>query len=141
MSAPQICKRLDAILKFMEPYWPWVNCHMVNFITDNHWTNFVPNEIQEELQSSEAIHECIESVFWAEALSANTKFTETAAFIQRTQAHCLESFNEILLTKDDLAKCVLSKLSTEQAQNPISIKEFLSEKKRHEVCQRISGYF
>ncbi|XP_005188726.2 probable methyltransferase-like protein 25 [Musca domestica] len=133
MSAPQICKRLDAILKFMEPYWPWVNCHMVNFITDNHWTNFVPNEIQEELQSSEAIHECIESVFWAEAFSANTKFTETAAFIQRTQAQCLESFNEILLTKDDLAKCVLSKLSTEQAQNPISIKEFLSEKKRHEV--------
>ncbi|XP_061400017.1 probable methyltransferase-like protein 25 [Musca vetustissima] len=132
MSMPQICKRLDAILKLMEPYWPWVNCHMVNFITDKHWVNFVPKEIQQELQNPDDIQQCIESVFWADQISDDTKFPETVAFIQTTQAHCLENFKEILLTKDDLTKCVL-KLSTELAQHPISIKEFLSEKKKHEV--------
>ncbi|XP_073846299.1 probable methyltransferase-like protein 25 [Musca autumnalis] len=132
MSLPQICKRLDSILKFMDPYWSWVNCHMVNFVTDQHWMNFVPKEIQRELQRTEDVRECIESVFWEETANMDTKFPETVAFIQRTQANCLENFKEILLTKEDFAKRVL-KLSMVQGQGPISIKEFLSEKKRHEV--------
>ncbi|XP_013112268.2 probable methyltransferase-like protein 25 [Stomoxys calcitrans] len=131
MSITQICRRLDAILKFMTPYWPWVNCHMVNFLTDNHWQTFVPEKLQEELKNQESIGECIESIFWTNDGKGGLKFSQTLTFLQETEANSLTAFPEIVLTKKEFEETVLK--IYRQEENIVSIKEFLSEKKRHEV--------
>lgn len=137
MSISQVSKRLDAILGFMEPYWPWVNCHMVNFITDKHWETFVPVCMREELEGNQDINECIESIFWSNTSNTNGKYSEIRKFIEKTRSNSIENFQEILISRKALEKSVLN-ISQEKEQQPISIKEFLSEKKRHEVSQKVN---
>lgn len=137
MSISQVSKRLDAILGFMEPYWPWVNCHMVNFITDKHWETFVPVCMREELAGKEDINECIESIFWSNTSNTNGKYSEIGKFIEKARSNSIDNFQEILISRKALEKSVLN-ISQEKEQQPISIKEFLSEKKRHEVSQKVN---
>lgn len=132
MTATQVTKHLDAILKFMEPYWPWVNCHMVNFITDKHWQTFVPLSIQRELVAAKDIDNCIETVFWSEAITEGEMYPECRNFLAESQKHCVQHFHDILTTKETFESRVLGMMEDGKPEQ-ISIKEFLSEKKRHEV--------
>ncbi|XP_075165375.1 putative methyltransferase-like protein 25 [Haematobia irritans] len=131
MSVPQICRRLDGILKFMEPYWPWVNCHMVNFLTDRHWQTFVPEKVQAELSDKDDILSCIESVFWNNEQGVGEQFPELKSFLGEADGNNVSNFHEIVYTKQSYEKSILNICREEERK--ISIKEFLSEKKRHEV--------
>lgn len=123
--------RIDSILQFMEPYWAWVNCHMVNYLTDQHWQTYVPKPLKEEILSSDIIQECIETVFWPLNDNGMTKFPNFWQFKQTAQQHTLEHFKDIITTKQEFEQQILC--LNELRKETYKIKEFLTEKKRHEV--------
>lgn len=62
MKIKLISKQIDNTLKFIKPFLPLTNCHMVEFITENCWETFIPTGIAEEVDkfgTKEAIN-----TFW-----------------------------------------------------------------------------
>ncbi|KAI8128697.1 Methyltransferase-like protein 25, partial [Lucilia cuprina] len=136
MSCQILQKRVDSILQFMSPHWSWVNCHMVNYLTDNHWHNFVPSELHNELSNFSTLDECIEEVFWniptyMEESSCMQKFPQFKKFRLLAQQHSLHSFKDVIITATEFEEKVLG--VSKETKQQIKIKEFLTEKKQHEV--------
>lgn len=139
MSTQSLHKRLDSILQFMSPHWSWVNCHMVNYLTDNHWQTFVPLELQNEISSNQKIDECIENVFWnLSKKSENStvrKFPEFTKFCNEARQHSLHAFEDIIITPEQFEDTIFGVKKSLKQQ--IRIKEFLTEKKQHEVTDKM----
>lgn len=136
MTTQTIRLRVDSILQFMAPYWSWVNCHMVNYLTDDHWKTYVPLELQKEIICAKTIDHCIEKVFWnldIEPANTTNVFPQFRQFCERARMHSLHAFDDILLTRQQFEQNILEVTTRNQ---PIRIKEFFTEKKRHEVILR-----
>lgn len=128
-SKSQIKQRLEAILTYMQPYWKFVNCHMVNYLTDRHWEQFVPLELRTEVCDIQQVQRCIESVFWRNE-SSSDHFTAFRKFIAESEKHRLTGYPDMQTSLQDLR----DRLGVMKENENLSIKEFMSEKKRHEVC-------
>ena len=48
-SVPLIKQQIENLLKFLEPFLGFANCHMVDFFTNSCYKNFVPSDIQREI--------------------------------------------------------------------------------------------
>lgn len=142
MGTKCIQTHLERILHYLDPYWNWLNCHMVNYFTNNHWEKHIPIELQQEFHNCSIVNGFIENIT-SQMTSSNTsvgsknctgEFEAFAKFYRQTQNHCLSSLpNTILLTLIEWQQLY----GIEQAIEPIKIKEFLSAKKKHEVqCKR-----
>lgn len=130
-NASVLKNRISTILEFMDPHWKWVNCHMVNFLTDNHWNTFIPSEIQAEIKGVDYIEECIADFWNIDTEITNTKYPEFKKFLQQSREHSLSNFPELNTSVADLRESLGLKSSTEF----LNIAEFLSGKKKHEVCK------
>ncbi|CAD7011950.1 methyltransferase-like protein 25 [Ceratitis capitata] len=131
MSANQIRALLEDILLFMQPHWEFVNCHMVSYITEKHWQHYVPKELKCEVSDVESVQRCIEEVFWKSTQPAvdECNFSCFKRFVANCEKYYLERSSDVLTPMLELHKT----LGLNDAQQNLSIKEFMSEKKRHEV--------
>ncbi|XP_055905028.1 probable methyltransferase-like protein 25 [Eupeodes corollae] len=127
MSTKELRTSLQGILKFLAPHWDFVNCHMVNYLTDNHWETFIPENVQQNVKESSDIDECIDEVFWKSIESK--KFEDVWTFFEDSKRFRLENMKHLLTTVDDLHKV----LEKNNLGSSLTLKEFMSEKKRHEV--------
>lgn len=123
--------RLDSVLTYLEPYWDLVNCHMVNYLTDQHWEHFVPKAARTELCSPDDVNEVIETLLWRGERKSE-KFPAFAEFILAGEHHRLDGCKELLTTVEHLEKQLAA-----STHSHLSIKEFMSAKKCHEVCIHI----
>lgn len=130
MSSSQIRACLEEILHFMQPHWEFVNCHMVSYLTEKHWQNYVPAELKHEVPDVESVQSCIETVFWQNN-DGDNKFSGVKQFVANCRKYYLDKSTDILTPMEQLNKAL--GLVQDDAQN-LTIKEFMSEKKRHEVC-------
>lgn len=129
MTVANLKKRLDTVLAFLEPYWEWVNCHMVNFLTDNTWQTYVPAALQKEVLDVSRLAACIDTIFWSEDIQKSSlEYPECYKFVKLTQQHSLHSFDDILLTLDKFRE-----INNIETNNHLNVKEFMSFKKKHEV--------
>ncbi|XP_055856677.1 probable methyltransferase-like protein 25 [Episyrphus balteatus] len=127
MSTKELRSSLQAILKYLGPHWDFVNCHMVNYLTDNHWQTFIPKNIQTNVKDVNDIDECINMVFW-KSIESN-KFEDVWNFFEESKKLRLENMKHILTTVEDLHGI----LGKQEIESSLTLKEFMSEKKRHEV--------
>lgn len=130
-SVSELQRRLDSVLTYLEPYWDLVNCHMVNYLTDQHWEHFVPKAVRAELCSPDDINEVIERLFWRGERNSG-QCPALAEFLLAGERHRLEGCRELLTTVEHLEQ----QLSA-STHSHLSVKEFMSAKKCHEVCIRI----
>ncbi|KAL5288588.1 METTL25 family protein [Megaselia abdita] len=122
-----LISKIEGILGFLEPFSSFINCHMVNYLTDNHWEQFIPPGVRDELKSNFEIEEAIKEVFWED--KSSTKFKNLQEFIKTCRINYLEN-SEITSSAEE----VLESLSKEQnSKDDLYIKEFMSAKKCHEV--------
>uniref|UniRef100_A0A182Q4U8 Methyltransferase domain-containing protein n=1 Tax=Anopheles farauti TaxID=69004 RepID=A0A182Q4U8_9DIPT len=107
----RIRKQIDAIVRFLEPNKEFINCHMVDYLTEQHWKHFVPEPIQSELQTVDAYLQAKE-LFWNQFDSSFNKHDRCPGvkdFIENTRRYrlggseaqgialSLEEFNDTLL--------------------------------------------
>uniref|UniRef100_A0AAG5DT84 Methyltransferase domain-containing protein n=1 Tax=Anopheles atroparvus TaxID=41427 RepID=A0AAG5DT84_ANOAO len=63
-------QQVDAIVRFLEPNLGFINCHMVDYLTDQHWRRYVPTGIQRELETYDDYLQAKEA-FWGQFSEAS----------------------------------------------------------------------
>ncbi|XP_017022330.1 probable methyltransferase-like protein 25 [Drosophila kikkawai] len=121
----QLQRRIDGLLAFLHPHWDFVNCHMVNYLTDQHWDNFLPETLRKEIAGKEDVDLAIEQLFWQG--SEKTKaFPEWKSFLAQGEQERLSLHPELLTSVEEL-------IEGPENADKLSIREFMSAKKCHEV--------
>uniref|UniRef100_A0A336MDL2 CSON015562 protein n=1 Tax=Culicoides sonorensis TaxID=179676 RepID=A0A336MDL2_CULSO len=133
-----IQQKIDSILRFLTPhYLKFVNCHMVNYLTDDHWRTFIPGEIQDEISSdaskiSELLQKFMTSSTGYDADIAQN-YPKTKKFIEETRKFTLTGMPDVCYS----LACLQNELKNfglhVTLESPLKIKEFMSPKKNHEV--------
>ncbi|BFG05098.1 methyltransferase-like protein 25 [Drosophila madeirensis] len=121
----QLEKRLDALLLYIQPHWDFLNCHMVNYLTDQHWSRFIPEAMRKEINNKKDLDLAIENLFWQKKRSTN-EFPEWARFLTNGEHERLSEHPELLTTVDQL-------IEEQENATQLNIREFMSAKKCHEV--------
>lgn len=121
--------RLDSVIEDCEQYEDFYNCHMVNYLTDEHWNCFVPEEIRKEIRSSDDVSQAIETLIHQRKENMSRQFPGIAKYLDARKHQLLESCPELLTTLEQLEARLAA-----ATNNQASVKEFMSAKKCHEVC-------
>lgn len=130
---------LDALLRYLQPHLAFVNCHMVGYLTENLWQKHVPEAIRQEVQSAADVDAAVQ-VFWdfhhsdadtVIASAAAGRFGGLVEFLRTAQAHRLSRLSpQLVLTTAQMEDRLRRTNSSEPS---LQIKDFMSEKKSHEV--------
>lgn len=127
---------LDTILNFMQPYFSFVNCHMVGYISDKHWQTFVPTAIQQEIQSKEDIDDAL-NTFWdfhsSTATTSKHSFPHFIEFLNNSQQYRLDQLSDVCCSSEKLFNNLHAANCLPIENTALQIKEFMTEKKNHEV--------
>ncbi|KAH8254908.1 hypothetical protein KR026_004526 [Drosophila bipectinata] len=125
VGVTQLQKRLDGLIDFLNPHWDFVNCHMVNFLTDFHWSTFIPDALRKEIGCREDVELALEELFW-QSCRSKSKFPNWESFLAQGEQERLSNHLELLTTVDQL-------IDGDENRTQLSIREFMSAKKCHEV--------
>lgn len=123
----QLQCRLDDLIKFLTPYMSLINCHMVNYLTDDYWNEFVPQSLRAELATPVDVQQAIEILFSNNSTDLQ-QLPALAQFWEISKRQRLSSSSELLTNVEQL-----DQLLNAQMQTQLNIKEFMSAKKCHEV--------
>ncbi|KAJ8720005.1 hypothetical protein PYW07_012048 [Mythimna separata] len=121
---------IQSITRYLTYLLPIANCHMVEFLTENHWDRLLPSSLREYLDGLE-LNEALEQ-FWNAAEGQETKDkSELASWVRTARSHCMSVNNEYCLSAEQLQDRIKSwggKILPE-----IRVKEFMTSKKSYEV--------
>ncbi|XP_053658694.1 probable methyltransferase-like protein 25 [Anopheles marshallii] len=129
----RITKQVDTIVRFLEPNMAFINCHMVDYLTEQHWQRFVPEAIKHELQTVDDYLQAKE-LFWGQfepALEKELRFPGVRSFVDNTRRYRLggSEANELALTLDEFKEA----LSDHRKDTRLKMTELMNVKKCHEV--------
>ncbi|EDV56369.1 methyltransferase-like protein 25 [Drosophila erecta] len=120
----QLQRRLDGLLAFLNPHWDFVNCHMVNYLTEEHWNAFLSETLKSEISGSEDVTLAIDNLFWK--TDESVRFPAWREFLGKSKQECLALHPELLTSVEEL-------IEGQENSTQLSIREFMSAKKCHEV--------
>ncbi|XP_049296366.1 probable methyltransferase-like protein 25 [Anopheles funestus] len=133
VTMDRILKQVDTIVRFLEPNLAFINCHMVDYLTEQHWKRFVPDAIQRELQTVDDYLQAKE-LFWGQFEPEHEKqvrFPSVKAFINNTSRYRLSGseVHDTALTLDEFKDA----LSDHRKETRLKMTELMNVKKCHEV--------
>ena len=139
----EIAAKLEEIIKYLGPYLPLANCHMVNFITQQLWDKHVPDIIKKEVASVPG--KDLNAVFFhfakcnsGDELSDDSRaaiecYPHFSKFLENSRNMSLKGIaQQNLVTKYDELERKLIDLGWEVPES-FSMEEFMTHKKMHEV--------
>ncbi|XP_031842771.1 putative methyltransferase-like protein 25 [Nomia melanderi] len=116
-------KHFEEILNFINTYDKLINCHIVDFITDNLWKTCLPNELRLELERNET-----NCNHWTE----DDSHPILNQFIKLTKSLSLQSCSTEINSKDLIDVLpIISNLNKHKCEGIKT--EFMNVKKSHEV--------
>lgn len=131
LSIQVVEKHLEKICKFITPFLPMTNCHMVTYITDQLWKNYTPNSIQQEIKTKLDVENAI-NIYWNHLNDIQENhsidYKELRLYLAETQANTVDKLNDVWISPEELKKKL--DYGSKGASN---IKGCMSEKKNHEV--------
>lgn len=116
-------KHFDKILYFMNTYQKLINCHIVDFITENLWMTCLPETLRLELEKNE-----LNWITWTE----NDNFPMLNNFIKLAKSLSLQSCSIEINSEDFTNTLPYINNSNKYIYKNIKI-EFINAKKLHEV--------
>lgn len=128
-------KNIERIIKFLEPR-EFINCHMVSYLIDDLWTKFIPQGIRNEINVKEDVDTAVEVFFYQENANPDLikKHQHLYNHIQRTKTFYLENLDDKLFITTDEMLGEFERLKIPYTKGlDLSIREFMKEKKNHEV--------
>lgn len=124
---------LQIIIRYLKPFLPFANCHMVNYLTDNLWATYVPEEIRREIESPADIDEAIR-LFWRHRdFDASSGYQQFQNFVTNYQQFTLDGLHSLWLSLDELNDQLENDGCQVQTDSCLPIKDFMSAKKCSEV--------
>lgn len=126
-----IKKQLGVMVDCLKPQMEFLNCHMVDYLTENHWQTYIPAEIRHELKCSQDLREA-KQMFWNQYnldTSSSVKFPSLAKHIEMTKQYRLDALPNIVMSIEELKSAFDSCLK----ETRLKVPDLMSVKKRHEV--------
>ncbi|KOC59174.1 Uncharacterized protein C12orf26 [Habropoda laboriosa] len=116
-------KHFDEIIQFIHAYEELINCHIVDFITENLWVTCLPEVLRTELEENE-----LNCVYWTESDSHPTLNNLINLVKSLSLQSCSieinsKDFANTLASVGDWSKCTCKSIK----------REFMNSKKLHEV--------
>lgn len=145
LSIKSLHTGLENVIKFWNKFSAFTNCHMVGFITQNHWQNLIPEAIQNEIDifSNFDETEIYEILFCRTKLHHQhehqineTSYAATHAFINSIDILLKDNFHKFLMNSSQLEVELVNlgfRRIEEDKEKRFQITEFMSPKKNHEV--------
>uniref|UniRef100_A0A1S4H5B8 Methyltranfer_dom domain-containing protein n=1 Tax=Anopheles gambiae TaxID=7165 RepID=A0A1S4H5B8_ANOGA len=133
----RIRQQVDTIVRFLQPNLPFVNCHMVDYLTEQHWKRFVPVAMQSELRTVSDYLQAKE-IFWGQFEPSfdgeehdGGCFPAVREFIKNTRQFRLGGAEArgTALTLDEF----MDALSDCRRETRLKMTELMNVKKCHEV--------
>ncbi|XP_055623914.1 probable methyltransferase-like protein 25 [Toxorhynchites rutilus septentrionalis] len=124
-------QQLAKMIDYLKPQMEFLNCHMVDYLTKNHWQTYVPVEIRKELKDSQDLLEA-KQMFWNQNmldLSGSLKFPSLAKHLTMTKQYRLDALPGIVMSIEELKSAFDSCLK----ETRLKVPDLMSVKKRHEV--------
>ncbi|XP_044739703.1 methyltransferase-like protein 25 [Chrysoperla carnea] len=111
--------KLNNLIKFLNPYLEFINCHMVEFYTNNLWDKYIPKNIQNELTEN-GFEDAFNIIYKDKNYD---KYPNLTVFLNEIKN--IRENNSIIVSKDNFLK----------DEKPVDedFKHFMSDKKIHEV--------
>lgn len=122
-------RHIDSITKYLTPLLPLANCHMVEFITHNHWERLLPTNLRQSLNNMD-LNDAVDQ-FWTIATHENKDTSPLSTWINTARSHCLTINNDYCLSTEQLQQRI--KHWGADIRPEIRIKEFMNSKKSYEV--------
>ena len=116
-------KHFDKVLSFINTYHKLINCHVVDFITENLWEVCLPEALRLELERNEA-----DCAYWTE----NDSHPILNNFIRLTKSLSLQSCS-IQINSNNLAEILPNITRLNEHKRNSTKPEFMNAKKLHEV--------
>jgi len=115
----------EKALNFINSYQKLIDCHLVDFITEELWDKCLPEKLRVELENID-----MSSDIWTE----NNTDSELNNFIQLTKSLSLESCPAVMCV-DDLPKLLPQSFKEHLIENKLVYQksEFMNTKKSHEI--------
>lgn len=131
-TSQMVRNHLDKCWRFLMPFLPMANCHMVTFITNKLYEKYVPLAIKDEMKSMSHIDAAME-IYWnhlneKENESNIDGFDCLRKHLAEMREHTLDRIDDVWITPDELQTAIGCK-----ASDLLNVKGFMSEKKNHEV--------
>lgn len=131
----RVYDKINSTRKFLSPLLPLANCHMVEFLTQNHWEKLIPKDLRNYLEKCE-LNDAV-SEFWKyaeeEVLDCHQPLSK---WIHNARSHYNSVNNEYCISKKHLEELIISFGGKIKSQ--VKITEFMTSKKSYEV-QTISN--
>ncbi|XP_050546277.1 probable methyltransferase-like protein 25 isoform X2 [Daktulosphaira vitifoliae] len=115
--------KIEEVIKFLNPFLPIANSHVVNFITKNVWETVIPEDIKYDMNIYGSNNLLLK--FWTNNPSTNS----LSKFVALARCYILETYPTCYFKKRDN---VLKSLDID-LNEVYKLKEFMSAKKKHEV--------
>ncbi|XP_067001301.2 probable methyltransferase-like protein 25 isoform X2 [Anabrus simplex] len=139
----KIQTQLCSVIDYLKPWLPLVNCHMVNFISGNLWERHVPIKIQEEAKciGLSGMYSLFSSCAKDNGLANSTEGVPAEEFANKSP-YMMKYFMEAKqVTLSSMKGLVLSLPELRERMSAwgchkhdsLKLKEFMSQKKTHEV--------
>ncbi|XP_047997987.1 probable methyltransferase-like protein 25 [Leguminivora glycinivorella] len=119
---------IDSLLSYLTPLLPLANCHMVEFLTHNHWETLLPKGLRETLDGM-ALDQAVEE-FW-NVQNEECGKSPLALWVHTARKHCLSVNNDYCLSVDQLEQRIKDRGGVLPREIPV--KEFMNPKKSYEV--------
>lgn len=135
VSVQSVQSHLDRLLKYLHPHLMFVNCHMVGFLTDQLWHTYIPDDVRNSIKDVGDVDEAIE-LFWnyhRDPDGCAESNQPLLKYLQNSRQHRLHPAGGIAITVEQLNDHLRSLGFKLEDGNGWQIKEFMSEKKNHEV--------
>ncbi|XP_043247916.1 methyltransferase-like protein 25 [Colletes gigas] len=116
-------KHFDNVLSFINTYHKLINCHIVDFITENLWETCLPDALRSELEKDK-----IDCTCWTE----NESHPALNNFMKSAKRLSLQSCS-VEITPNDLADILPNIKNINKCKCKSTKTEFMNAKKSHEV--------
>ncbi|XP_022827022.1 methyltransferase-like protein 25 isoform X2 [Spodoptera litura] len=125
----KIRHHIDSLTKYLAPLLPIANCHMVEFLTQNHWDGLLPDSLRDTLNGLQ-LNEALEQ-FWTAASDKEADNSILSNWIHTARSHCVSVNNDYCLSAEQLRERIRSWGG--EIKPEIRVKEFMTSKKSYEV--------
>ncbi|KAJ2951470.1 hypothetical protein O0L34_g13621 [Tuta absoluta] len=122
---------LDSTLKYLTPLLPIANCHMVEFLTQNHWQKLLPKSLTESLECFK-LNDAVEN-FWncAKNVQNCVGNSELDQWVKNAHKHYIKADSVCCLTREQLQERI--RAWGGEIKPDFKVKEFMTSKKSYEV--------
>ncbi|XP_030030040.2 methyltransferase-like protein 25 [Manduca sexta] len=129
-SIRKLHHQLDNIIRYLTPLLPIANCHMVEFLTENHWNKLLPGALRDSLDKVE-LEVSLQNFWQAAEGHEQTDVPELKKWVTNARSYCVTANNDYCLSKQQFHDKIKSWGA--ELKEEIRVKEFMTSKKSYEV--------